>query len=114
MIRIEEVLKLIQKQTGGFLFNSAFVKFNVSKTYHYPFHFKYSGALTMNLQKRLLSFLLLSATGLIHVMAGYVDTVSVYRFSLDDPEAFYFTPGNSGIRADGIMDVSDALQSAIC
>ena len=29
------------------------------------------------------------------------------------PEAFYFTPENYPIKADGKMDVSDALQAAI-
>ena len=38
---------------------------------------------------------------------------SVYTQRPDDPEAFYFTPENYDIRADGRMDVSDALQEAI-
>jgi len=38
---------------------------------------------------------------------------SVYGEKPEDPEAFYFTPENFNIRADGIMDVSDALQAAI-
>ena len=38
---------------------------------------------------------------------------SVYTQRPVDPEAFYFTPENYNIRADGRMDVSDALQAAI-
>ena len=38
---------------------------------------------------------------------------SIYQQRPDDPEAFYFTPENYGIKADGKMDVSDALQAAI-
>ncbi|MDR0430986.1 MAG: gluconolaconase [Tannerellaceae bacterium] len=42
-----------------------------------------------------------------------VDPESVYTQRPDDPEAFYFTPGNYAIIADGKTDVSDALQQAI-
>ena len=42
-----------------------------------------------------------------------VQLESVYSQRPDDPEAFYFTPGNYGVRADGKMDVSLALQAAI-
>ncbi len=38
---------------------------------------------------------------------------SVYTERPDDPEAYYFTPENYDIRADGKTDVSDALQAAI-
>ncbi|MCD8194463.1 MAG: glycoside hydrolase family 55 protein, partial [Tannerellaceae bacterium] len=38
---------------------------------------------------------------------------SVYPLRPDDPEAVYFTPEAFGIKADGKMDVSDALQEAI-
>ncbi len=38
---------------------------------------------------------------------------SVYQNRLDDADAFYFTPANFKITADGKTDVSDALQQAI-
>ncbi|MDR2497106.1 MAG: glycoside hydrolase family 55 protein [Tannerellaceae bacterium] len=38
---------------------------------------------------------------------------SVYTQRPVDPEAFYFTPENYGIKADGKTDVSEALQQAI-
>lgn len=42
-----------------------------------------------------------------------VDLKSVYTQKPDDPEAFYFTPENYHIKADGKTDVSKALQTAI-
>jgi hypothetical protein len=48
--------------------------------------------------------------------AGYLTAAteaSVYTQRPDDPEAYYFTPENYSIKADGKMDVSDALQAAI-
>ena len=45
--------------------------------------------------------------------AGAVELKSIYTQRPDDPEAFYFTPENYGVKADGKMDVSDALQEAI-
>ena len=38
---------------------------------------------------------------------------SIYPLKPNDSEAFYFTPENYPIKADGKMDVSDALQAAI-
>jgi len=38
---------------------------------------------------------------------------SVYTERPNDPKAYYFTPDNYNIRADGTMDVSEALQKAI-
>ncbi|GHU83467.1 hypothetical protein FACS189415_5810 [Bacteroidia bacterium] len=38
---------------------------------------------------------------------------SVYTQKPNDPEAFYFTPENYNIKADGKTDVSEALQTAI-
>ena len=38
---------------------------------------------------------------------------SVYTQRPDDPEAFYFTPENYNIKADGKTDVSEAFQAAI-
>ena len=45
---------------------------------------------------------------LISANAGNINTQSVYKDRLNDPEAVYFTPGNFGI-----TDVSDELQKAI-
>ncbi|MDR2497108.1 MAG: SMP-30/gluconolactonase/LRE family protein [Tannerellaceae bacterium] len=42
-----------------------------------------------------------------------VSLESVYTLRPDDAEAFYFTPENYGIKADGKTDVSVALQGAI-
>ena len=42
-----------------------------------------------------------------------VSLESVYTLRPDDAEAFYFTPENYGIKADGKTDVSAALQQAI-
>ena len=42
-----------------------------------------------------------------------IDLRSVYTERPDDPEAFYFTPENYGISADGKTDVTAALQNAI-
>ncbi len=55
------------------------------------------------------------------IIAGFVSifnnnlttTESVYTQKPIDSEAYYFTPENYGIKADGVMDVSDALQKAI-
>ncbi len=40
-------------------------------------------------------------------------TESIYTQKPNDPEAYYFTSENYGINADGIMDISEALQKAI-
>ncbi|MDZ7806239.1 MAG: glycosyl hydrolase family 28-related protein [Gracilimonas sp.] len=55
------------------------------------------------------------------IIAGFVSipdnnlttTKSVYTQRPVDSEAYYFTPENYGIKADGVMDISDALQKAI-
>lgn len=54
-----------------------------------------------------------TAIGLPGVKASTVDTESVYQLRPDDPEAFYFTPENYNVRADGVKDVSHSLQEAI-
>ena len=59
------------------------------------------------------SFSLLLLLSLCCMRIYAVQLVSVYPQRPDDREAFYFTPENYGIRADGRTDVSDALQSAI-
>lgn len=45
--------------------------------------------------------------------AGAAELKSVYTVRPEDPEAFYFTYENYGVKADGKMDVSEALQEAI-
>lgn len=57
--------------------------------------------------------LLLTLTALIGIAQLYANDNSVYALRPDDPEAYYFTPADYGIRNDGSMDVSDALQKAI-
>ena len=42
-----------------------------------------------------------------------VKSKSFYTKQLTDSDAVYFTPGNFNIKADGKMDVSDALQNAL-
>jgi len=50
---------------------------------------------------------------LIAFQLSAVDLRSIYTQRPDDPEAFYFTPENYNIKADGKSDVSDVLQQAI-
>ena len=47
------------------------------------------------------------------ISAAAADVKSIYTQRPDDPEAFYFTPENYSIKADGKMDVSEALQEAV-
>jgi hypothetical protein len=47
------------------------------------------------------------------VMQAWAGEGSVYTQKPSDPEAFYFTPENYNIKADGKTDVSEALQQAI-
>lgn len=65
------------------------------------------------INKLLPLWFLLFAHILVHARAETVDPGSVYPLKPEDPEAYYFTPGNYGIIPDGEMDVSDALQAAI-
>lgn len=67
----------------------------------------------MSPRKFVLAGMLLWIAGLLSARQGPVNSESVYQLKPEDPEAFYFTPENYGIRADGKMDVSEALQSAI-
>ncbi|MCJ7812651.1 glycoside hydrolase family 55 protein, partial [bacterium] len=63
---------------------------------------------------KLLSSACLLVIGLFVILhSAIADEGSVYTERPEDPEAYYFTPDNYGIRADGVMDVSDALQNAI-
>jgi len=47
----------------------------------------------------------------LHLQA--VNLESIYTQRPNDPEAFYFTPDNYDIKADGKTDISEALQAAI-
>lgn len=67
----------------------------------------------MKLRKIFLLWYLLCIAGVLHSQVGTVESKSVYQNKPDDPEAYYLTPENYDIRPDGVMDVSDALQSAI-
>ncbi|MCX6255612.1 MAG: glycosyl hydrolase family 28-related protein [Bacteroidia bacterium] len=44
---------------------------------------------------------------------AFANDVSIYQLRPNDPDAVYFTSENFGIKSDGIVDVSDALQEAI-
>lgn len=59
---------------------------------------------------KLILFMLL---GLLCTHLYAVQLNSIYPQKPVDPEAFYFTPENYQIKADGKMDVSEALQAAI-
>ena len=62
----------------------------------------------------MLSALFLIITGFVSMPNNdLINTESVYTQKPVDSEAYYFTPENYGIKADGVIDVSDALQKAI-
>src|SRR5512133_2689929 len=67
----------------------------------------------MKLQKTMLTWLLLFSIGLFSTKADPGKSTSVYQKKPNDPEAVFFTPEKFNIKADGKMDVSDALQAAI-
>lgn len=67
----------------------------------------------MKSYKILLTCLLLFGFGLISAQSGKAKSESVYQLKPNDTEAFYFTAENYKIKADGKMDVSTALQTAI-
>jgi hypothetical protein len=67
----------------------------------------------MKFRKLLLTWLLLFSIGFLSAKPDPVKNVSVYQKKPNDAEAFFFTPGDFNIKADGKMDVSDALQAAI-
>lgn len=58
-------------------------------------------------------FLIIAGFGSILNKNLTTSTMSVYTQRPVDSEAYYFTPENYGIKADGVMDISDALQKAI-
>ncbi|MDR0845516.1 MAG: glycoside hydrolase family 55 protein, partial [Tannerella sp.] len=62
---------------------------------------------------RIKTILIALACGFICIQLHAVQLESVYTQRPDDPEAFYFTPENYPIKADGKTDVSEALQAAI-
>ncbi|NQU86256.1 MAG: SMP-30/gluconolactonase/LRE family protein [Mariniphaga sp.] len=55
-----------------------------------------------------LTILLLNSLNILFANEG-----SVYTMRPDDSEAYYFTPENYNIKADGILDITDELQAAI-
>ena len=67
----------------------------------------------MKNKKVLLSGLLIIFTVLLYAQPSSEKSKSVYTLKPNDPEAVFFTPENFNIKADGKMDVSEALQSAI-
>ena len=60
-----------------------------------------------------LNTIILILLGMICTQLYAVQLNSIYPLKPNDSEAFYFTPENYPIKADGKMDVSDALQAAI-
>ncbi|NQU85514.1 MAG: gluconolaconase, partial [Mariniphaga sp.] len=66
----------------------------------------------MKLQKIFLLIFML-CTGILNAQIISGESESVYQNKPNDTEAFYFTPENYNIKADGKMDVSVALQAAI-
>ena len=59
-------------------------------------------------------FIALATQAFSQTPAGAVDPYSsIYQTKLEDSHAVYFTPENFNIKADGSLDVSDALQEAI-
>lgn len=67
----------------------------------------------MNIQKVLLTWILLFSFGLFTAKAIESKSISVYQKKPNDTAAIFFTPENFNIKADGKMDVSGALQAAI-
>ena len=53
------------------------------------------------------------AIAICYVCVAYANDGSVYTQKPNDPEAFFFTPENYNIKADGKTDVTDELQRAI-
>ncbi|MCE5226655.1 MAG: glycoside hydrolase family 55 protein, partial [Porphyromonadaceae bacterium] len=47
------------------------------------------------------------------IIASSDKSKSAYIQKINDPDAVYFTAENFGIKADGVMDVSNALQKAL-
>lgn len=64
----------------------------------------------MRLGKSICLGLLMLSSGMV---CGAADLHSIYTSKPDDPEGYYFTPENYGIKADGKADVSVALQEAV-
>ena len=67
----------------------------------------------MKIQKLSLIWVLLFISGIALAQVSATRTGSVYTLKPEDPEAFYFTPENYAVKADGKTDVTDALQTAI-
>ena len=55
---------------------------------------------------------LLSALAFLSISFNALAGPSVYTEKFDDPHGVFFTEETYGIKADGKMDVSDALQTA--
>lgn len=67
----------------------------------------------MKIHKYLLTWLLFFSVGIFSMKADPGKSVSVYQKKPNDSEATFFTSENFGIKTDGKIDVSEALQKAI-
>ncbi|MCJ7813242.1 glycoside hydrolase family 55 protein, partial [bacterium] len=67
----------------------------------------------MNFKENVITVVFFLLSLFLSIQESLAQSVSIYKQKLSDPEAFYFTPENYAIKADGKMDVSDSLQSAI-
>jgi len=63
--------------------------------------------------QKMKKILCIMATCFLIAQSYSAQSESVYTQKPVDPEAFYFTPENFNIKADGRTDISDELQSAI-
>jgi hypothetical protein len=68
----------------------------------------------MRLHKLLLTFLLMFVSGPLTAQTGKVKSESVYKLRPSDPEAGYFALENFNIKADGKMDIFEALRGNKC
>src|ERR1700676_4520137 len=67
----------------------------------------------MLMVRKLIFTLCFFAACILDVLGQFRPGNSIYTQRIDDPDGIYFTPANFNIQADGKVDVSDQLQSAI-
>jgi hypothetical protein len=67
----------------------------------------------MLIVRKIIFMLCFFAACFLDVLGQFRPGRSIYTQRIDDPDGIYFTPANFKIQADGKVDVSDQLQSAI-